>query len=140
MKKKVILLLVFVFTAFFNGSSISANQPENINFDQDNLKIEMVSQNVLNELYKEHLALRNEKAELTDEQKDYLLAYGVDPKRIDELTNGDVADVLKNAEILKLQFIEKYIDKEKLYQDALESKSIIVCCKIKIPKVANENP
>lgn len=126
MKKKVILLLVFVFTAFFNGSSISANQPENINFDQDNLKIEMVSQNVLNELYKEHLALRNEKAELTDEQKDYLLAYGVDPKRIDELTNGDVADVLKNAEILKLQFIEKYIDKEKLYQDALESKSIII--------------
>jgi murein DD-endopeptidase MepM/ murein hydrolase activator NlpD len=86
----------------------------------------IAEQSVLSTLLNEHQALRSSVADLSVKQKDFLLALGVPNSDIDNITNGEVADILKNSEILYPGYIESYYDEIQLYAELAESKRVMI--------------
>jgi murein DD-endopeptidase MepM/ murein hydrolase activator NlpD len=73
---------------------------------------QVADQSVLDELYEEHLRLRPLKIELTDKERAHALSLGYPEDRIDEITIGEFADLLKYGEIIYPEYNKPYMDME----------------------------
>lgn len=74
--------------------------------------------------YNEYQSVKDEPAELEDYQVDYLYALGVSAEEIAELTNGELASILKERQIVKPEHLVKYIDADAFAIELTESSEI----------------
>ena len=76
-------------------------------------------------LKQKHYELRDKSAVLSEAQKDYLRAIGVSEAKLNVITNGEVADLIKTCDIKFPEYIRKYIDRSVLLSEIEESNRVI---------------
>jgi hypothetical protein len=115
-----LLLLTCLFVPV-NAAEGNAMEATDLASSQDYV----ANQATLDALYQEHLDLRDDPAELSEAQKDLMLAMGVEEERISQITNGEVADLLKTGAIIRPEYLIKHVDEDALVQEIAESKAMI---------------
>lgn len=122
MKKILAVLLMFIMVFHLSFPAYAIDDANKETYAQTNY---IASQETLDELYQEHLSTRSNIANLSLKQRDYIIALGYSEDNIANITNGEVADLLKTGSIVKPSFIEPYIDMNYLTVRATESKEIV---------------
>jgi len=115
---KRLLSVILIFTIF---SSIVPTRAVEL----DNRSTFVINNSEKASLIDQHQKLRNARADLQQHQIDYLYALGFNKEKIDNITNGEVADALKNLKITHPEYLFKYIDYAELSAELSESKRVI---------------
>lgn len=117
-KKRMLILILFILTIFLTTATIPICAS-----DESESTTATIEQ--LENLKQKHYELRDKSAVLSEAQKDYLRAIGVSEAKLNVITNGEVADLIKTCDIKFPEYIRKYIDRSVLLSEIEESNRVI---------------